>query len=149
MACPSSRSKVTTHTHSSQEEKRVQADRPSAATSSRRGEPKPPSNGSIATEPEPQQLRRNSTEPRPRRQRERPLVEDLPEASSSTFFNGCSNNCWVHYRHQLVQREFIMWTRGEILIKLFNLIISCLCFVPYIFLTFSNSFLGCLLSKIH
>lgn len=53
MACPSSRSKVTTHTHSSQSEKRAHGQRlsPQSAASSWRGKPEP-SNGFITTSSE-------------------------------------------------------------------------------------------------
>lgn len=63
MACPSSRSKVTTHTHSSQEEKRAQGQRlctPSA--SSWRGEVEP-SNGFITTGSKLGVLHRSSSRP--------------------------------------------------------------------------------------
>lgn len=64
MACPSSRSKVTTHTHSSQEENRAHGHRlaPPSAASSCRGEPEP-SNGFITTGSELRDLRPPSSGP--------------------------------------------------------------------------------------
>lgn len=59
MACPSSRSKVTTHTHSSQEEKRDHRRRRSPpCTSTRRGEPAT-SNRFIITGSDPRNLLRS------------------------------------------------------------------------------------------
>lgn len=82
MACPSSKSNVTTHAHSKQEEKRAHRLRlsahPASSCSSCRGEPGP-SNGSITTGPKRQQLRASPSEPPSssagRNRRELPLLD--------------------------------------------------------------------------